>query len=262
MSGRRFDFDRWQRAAASYSRRATLRGRSRRSAAPIRRSPSRPRTLSPTRSAAAHRARRTSARLQDRLHQPRHLGALRRVRTDLGAGLGHDGRAQSTAARHRCRWRSSARRASSPRSCSASPARRRRDRDCRAVRLHRMGRAWLRDRRHALRGLAFRRRRHGRRLRAARAPVRRAARAGRALRSRARRAELAATRVVLSCDGRDVEEGAPTSSSTARCTRCACGSTRWRRSRSAGRSSPATSSRPGRSPTLRRCTRANAGRRG
>ena len=35
------------------------------------------------------RSRRTAARLQDRLHQPRHLAALQRVRADLGHGLEH-----------------------------------------------------------------------------------------------------------------------------------------------------------------------------
>ena len=43
--------------------------------------------------AAAHRPRRAAAGLQDRLHQPRHLGPLRRARADLGPGLGLDARA-------------------------------------------------------------------------------------------------------------------------------------------------------------------------
>ena len=45
--------------------------------------------------AAAPRARRAAARLQDRLHQSRHLGPLRRARADLGPGLGaHAGAAR------------------------------------------------------------------------------------------------------------------------------------------------------------------------
>ena len=73
---------------------------------------------------AAHRPRRAAARLQDRLHQPRHLGPLRRARADLGAGLGHDARAGRGRRGDACRWRRSRSRGSSPRSCSASPARR------------------------------------------------------------------------------------------------------------------------------------------
>ena len=51
--------------------------------------------------------RRSAARLQDRLHQPRHLGALRRLRADLGAGLGHARSSASTAPRRASRWRAS-----------------------------------------------------------------------------------------------------------------------------------------------------------
>ena len=74
--------------------------------------------------APAPGARRSTARLQDRLHQPRHLGSLRRLRADLGAGLEHDGRARRQRREPASRWRPSSRRGSSPRSCSASRARR------------------------------------------------------------------------------------------------------------------------------------------
>ena len=86
---------------------------------------------------------------------------------------------------------------------------------CRSRRLHRMGRPWLRDRPHALRGLAFRRARHRRGLCVARAADGRSPRADCAVRSRsARRARgdctsccCAMDEVVDEGDGRIVLDG-------------------------------------------------------
>ena len=207
--------------------------------------------------APAHRARREAARLQDRLHQPRHLGALRRLRADLGPGLGHDRRARRQRRRRTCRWRRSREPRLEPEIMFGfARAPRAGHEPGRARRLHRLGRARLRDRPHALRRLALRRRRHGRRLRPARPPLRRPARADRRFVPTPAR-ELAALRVTLSCDGRDVEEGGADIVLDGPLTRApALGRCDGRAGPSAGRSSPATSSRPAPSPTRRRCARA------
>ena len=180
--------------------------------------------------AAAHRARRAAAGLQDRLHQPQHLGPLRRARADLGPGVGHARSSSWRAAKRGSRWRRSRQPRLEPEIMFGfARAPRAGMIDGRARRLHRLGRARLRDRAHALRPTG-----------ASRPPTRwptsrctaacSSARGCRSPRSPTRPRELAALHVDLLERRQGHRRGRrPPSCSTARCTRCASGSTRWRR---------------------------------
>ena len=155
--------------------------------------------------------RRSAARLQDRLHQPRHLGPLRRLRADLGAGLGHDRRARRRRRGERLAGAPSSSRGSSPRSCSASRARRAAGMSLAELAgciewvahgfeiVHTHFAGWRFAAADTVADFAL----HGRLFVGPRVPID-------ALRDGGAgdlAAQLAALRVTLSCDGRDVEEG-------------------------------------------------------
>ena len=182
--------------------------------------------------APPHRARRCTARLQDRLHQPHDLvmryGVLRRSGRRCGAAR----RRCSKAVRRRCRWRAWCSRAWNRRSCSASS--RRRAPACRTPNCspaHRMGRARLRDRPHPLRRMALHGGGHGGGLCVARASYRRPARsrALRPARRRARQSFNSRCRAMTSTSTPAVE---PTLDGPLTALRC--GSKRWRSTRRAG----------------------------
>ena len=106
----------------------------------------------------AHRRRRGAGRPQDRLHQPGHVGALRRAPADLGRDVRPHRRAPAAGRRRRGMQPGRPRRAEDRARDRVRPALDacRRHRPGGAARLHRVGRARLRDGAVALSRLALR----------------------------------------------------------------------------------------------------------